>query len=295
MIDPLRDSLQLQQQAFQAQMPSVQQFFPSAPAAPAFTDSAAFGRETSFGLPGEGNPGAGNTFAQNGTDGAYAYAGQNGAVAGLMGNNGQMPFMQQYQQMMSQMMQLMNQMMQMMMQRITGGQNNAIDGGNNAVNGGNNAVDGGVNNNQNNGGNAGNFPAGDRPNGAAEITKMFGSPGANQVSVQMPAGTNGKMINVTCNAKIADRMKAAFEEVKAAGLSGCIKSFDGCFNNRNKRGGSTKSVHAWGVAFDVNASENPMGSTKMTEDQRKLAAIFEKYGFKQLPNDPMHFQYCTGY
>ncbi|MGV8121516.1 MAG: M15 family metallopeptidase [Candidatus Xenobiia bacterium LiM19] len=144
------------------------------------------------------------------------------------------------------------------------------------------------------GGAVDNSPVAGRPNGQAEVTNTFGAPGTNQTTVQMPAGPGGKMISVTCNAKIAGKMKAAFEEIKASGLSNCIKSFDGCFNNRNKRGGSSKSTHAWGIAFDVNAGSNPMGRSTMTGDQQKIAAIFKKHGFYQLPNDPMHFQYCTG-
>lgn len=152
------------------------------------------------------------------------------------------------------------------------------------------------------GGNAGTVPvtnsAGDvkdRPNGLQEIIATFGQPGTNQVTMQMPAGPGGKMISVTAHKAIIGKMKAAFEEIKARGLSGLIKSFDGAFNNRNKRGGSTKSTHAWGIAFDINAAENPMGSSRQTAGQRQLAAIFAKYGFYQLPNDPMHFQYATGY
>jgi len=166
----------------------------------------------------------------------------------------------------------------------TGGGGQAGTGGGGSIN----AINGG-------GGTVDNTPVAGRPNGQAEITKAFGAPGTNQTTVQMPAGPGGKMISVTCNAKIAGKMKAAFEEIKASGLSNCIKSFDGCFNNRNKRGGSSKSTHAWGIAFDINAGSNPMGRSTMTGDQQRIAAIFKKHGFYQLPNDPMHFQYCTGY
>jgi len=138
-------------------------------------------------------------------------------------------------------------------------------------------------------------PVKDRPHGLDEIKKTFGQPGTNQVTVKMPAGPNGKMIDVTCHAKIADKMKAAFQEIKDKGLSSLIHSFDGCYCYRNKRGGSTLSTHAWGIAFDINASENPMGSTHQTAGQKQLAEVFQKYGFYQLPTDPMHFQYCTGY
>jgi len=276
--------------------------------------------------------GGGQAFAAAGGGQAFAAAGQQPAVDQLaqnvnqlrqninqlggntpappmpnadtaVGNNNQMA--QNMNQMMNQMMQTMTQMMTQMMQMMTQMMNqmmNGMNGGNNQNNNNQNnkKIDGNNNQNNNNNNNNGttpinNLPALKRPNGLNEIINTFGQAGTNQTTMKMPAGPGGKMINVTCNGKIADRMKAAFEEIKAAGLSDNIKSFDGCFNNRAKRGGSSKSTHAWGIAFDLNASQNPMGSTKQTEGQRKLAAIFEKYGFYQLPNDPMHFQYCRGY
>ncbi len=141
----------------------------------------------------------------------------------------------------------------------------------------------------------GSIPSLTRPNGRAEIERVFGARGTNQVTVNMAAGPNGSSRSVTCHRLIADRLKAVFDEIKSLGLSNLIDTFDGCFNNRNKRGGSTPSVHSWGIAVDLNASANPMGSSSMTAGQRRLAEVFKKYGFYQLPNDPMHFQYCTGY
>ena len=138
-----------------------------------------------------------------------------------------------------------------------------------------------------------------RPNGLNGITQTFGQPGdrSNLVSVQMPAGPGGKMINVTVHKLVAGKLKAAFEEIKAAGLSDEIKSFDGSFNDRAKRGGSSKSTHAWGIAIDINAGQYPMGTSAASTSPRfkQIAAIFAKYGFHQLDNDPMHFQYATGY
>lgn len=36
-----------------------------------------------------------------------------------------------------------------------------------------------------------------------------------------------------------------------------IKTWDGCFNIRTKRGSSGISTHAWGIAVDLNAKWNP--------------------------------------
>lgn len=138
-----------------------------------------------------------------------------------------------------------------------------------------------------------------RPNGYNGIVAAFGQPGdrSNLVTVDMPAGPGGKMIPVTVHKKIAGKLKAAFEEIKARGLSGEIKSFDGTFNPRKKRGGSTWSTHAWGIAVDINAGLYPMGTpvSQTSEGHKQIAAILARYGFHQLPNDPHHFQYATGY
>jgi len=41
-----------------------------------------------------------------------------------------------------------------------------------------------------------------------------------------------------------------------------IKTYDGCWNVRNKRGQSTLSVHAFGMAIDFNATHNPFKTTR---------------------------------
>jgi len=133
------------------------------------------------------------------------------------------------------------------------------------------------------------------PNGRAEIEKMFGPAGKNQTTVKMPAGPGGKMVNVTCNQKIASRLNDVFQEIKSQGLSNEIKGFDGCYNYRSKRGGKNLSTHSWGIAVDINAGSHPMGSSRQTKGQKAIAEVFKKHGFYQLPNDPMHFQFCRGY
>lgn len=133
------------------------------------------------------------------------------------------------------------------------------------------------------------------PRGRAAMEKMFGPAGKNQVNMKMPAGPGGKMINVKCNSKIAPKLNAVYQEIKDKGLSGEIKGYDGCYNYRNKRKSKNLSTHAWGIAVDVNADSHPMGSSKQKSGQKAIAEIFQKHGFYQLPNDPMHFQFVRGY
>ena len=134
-----------------------------------------------------------------------------------------------------------------------------------------------------------------RPHGLREIQNTFGAPGRNQVRVQMPAGPGGRMIPVTCHRLIAGQLRAAFQEIRDRGLSQHIRSFDGSYNYRAKRGGRSLSVHSWGIAVDLNAGSHPMGRSRQTPGQRQIAEVMRRHGFHQLRNDPMHFQYATGY
>ncbi len=137
------------------------------------------------------------------------------------------------------------------------------------------------------------------PNGLREIMKTFGHAGSgNLEKVMAAAGPGGKEIPVSMHKKIAGQFQKAFDEIKKQGLSDEIQSFDGGYSNRSKASGSgAKSTHAWGIAFDINADKYPMGTSAARTSARfkQIAEILDQHGFKQLPTDPMHFQYATGY
>ena len=72
-----------------------------------------------------------------------------------------------------------------------------------------------------------------------------------------------------------------------------LKSWDGCFNVRMKRGGNTWSLHSWGIAVDVNAAENPLGAEpKLSPGFVRcfIDAGFDWGGDWKHPKDGMHFQ-----
>jgi hypothetical protein len=62
------------------------------------------------------------------------------------------------------------------------------------------------------------------------------------------------------------------------------------------RGGTSWSTHAFGIAVDLSSVEEYMGKTYSTTNYR-FAPIFQNHGWKWglSFNDPMHFQYATGY
>jgi hypothetical protein len=106
---------------------------------------------------------------------------------------------------------------------------------------------------------------------------------------------------VTCHRLIFGPLRGALNEVAARGLSGLIDVADtrrgGCYAPREIRagGGTTGgsiSRHSWGLAIDVNPSQNPFGGTPRMDP--RLVEIFRRWGFAwggtwTLP-DGMHFE-----
>lgn len=80
-----------------------------------------------------------------------------------------------------------------------------------------------------------------------------------------------------------------------------LDQFGGCYNFRVMRGGSNLSTHAWGIAVDVDPTNNQL---RWNKSQAKLAKadyepfwkIVESYGAVSLGRsrdyDWMHFQFC---
>jgi hypothetical protein len=57
-------------------------------------------------------------------------------------------------------------------------------------------------------------------------------------------------------------LEQAFRDLAVLGLQDEIKTFDKAYNRRYIRGSkAVLSVHSWGAAIDLNARENPLGST----------------------------------
>ena len=95
-----------------------------------------------------------------------------------------------------------------------------------------------------------------------------------------------------CNSAIVEPLKKAFKNLIERGCVSELKTFDGCFNIRKKRGLSSMSLHSWGIAIDVNAFENQLNMIP------KLSAKFVKcftdagfdWGGSWARKDGMHFQ-----
>lgn len=97
---------------------------------------------------------------------------------------------------------------------------------------------------------------------------------------------------IYCNKDLVKPLEMAFKNLISRGFVNELKTWDGCFNIRNKRGLSSPSLHSWGIAVDLNAFENGLNQIP------KLSAGFVKcftdagfdWGGTWTRKDGMHFQ-----
>ena len=106
---------------------------------------------------------------------------------------------------------------------------------------------------------------------------------------------------IYCNRDLVGPLKQAFNNLISTGYVSELKVWSGCFNIRNKRGASSLSLHAWGLAVDLNPSDNQFKKTReqMIATGRKpftdgFVKCFKDAGFDwggdwRTP-DMMHFQ-----
>ena len=97
---------------------------------------------------------------------------------------------------------------------------------------------------------------------------------------------------IYCNKDLIGPLCGALENIVNRGLTDQVKTWDGCFNIRKKRGAVSASLHSWGIAVDINAAWNGFGKTPTMS--RELVACFTDAGFdwggKWTKPDGMHFQ-----
>ncbi len=63
---------------------------------------------------------------------------------------------------------------------------------------------------------------------------------------------------IYCNRAMIQPLTNAFTNLIKRGFVNELKTWDGCFNIRKKRGLNSQSLHSWGIAIDVNAFENQL-------------------------------------
>lgn len=95
-----------------------------------------------------------------------------------------------------------------------------------------------------------------------------------------------------CNKILIGPLMQALSNIIDRGLVDELKTWDGCFNVRKKRGLKSLSLHSWGIAIDINAAWNGLG--KEPTISTRLVKCFTDCGFEWGGNwsrkDGMHFQ-----
>jgi peptidoglycan hydrolase-like protein with peptidoglycan-binding domain len=105
----------------------------------------------------------------------------------------------------------------------------------------------------------------------AEMAKFFGQVGANQATLEVPAGYPLRLAwdlakpvtRFSCHEKIRDPARhvlvRTLDHYGPARISELgLDLFGGCLNVRKMRGGSAWSVHAWGAALDFDPEQNQL-------------------------------------
>ena len=131
---------------------------------------------------------------------------------------------------------------------------------------------------------------------SAQCLKKYGDPTKESgmtlwdIPAELEVGVIPKRLY--CNKDMVAPLTQAFKNLIATGFVKELKTWDGCFNIRKKRGLASMSLHSWGIAIDVNAAWNGLGKTPV------LSAGFVKcftdagfdWGGTWTRKDGMHFQ-----
>lgn len=130
-----------------------------------------------------------------------------------------------------------------------------------------------------------------------DCLKKYGKPSENNkcmVLFDVPKDLEIGLIpkRIYCNKDLVAPITNAFKNLIDTGCVKEIKTWDGCFNIRKKRGLTSMSLHSWGLAVDINAFEN--GLNKIPKFSKGFVKCFTDAGFDWggtwQRKDGMHFQ-----
>jgi hypothetical protein len=102
---------------------------------------------------------------------------------------------------------------------------------------------------------------------------------------------------ITCHKKFVPLVRGAMRELVDLGIGDLVQSYAGCYAARHTLGDPTASLshHAWGIAIDINAADNPFGA-QPTQDMR-LVRVMERWGMiwggRFIVPDGHHFEFIA--
>jgi hypothetical protein len=131
---------------------------------------------------------------------------------------------------------------------------------------------------------------------SAQCLKKYGDPSLekNMTLWDVPQNLEIGVIpkRIYCNSDLVQPLTGAFQNLIQNGRVNELKTWDGCFNIRKKRGLSSMSLHSWGIAIDVNAAWNGLGKepTLTPEFVKCFTDAGFDWGGTWKRKDGMHFQ-----
>jgi hypothetical protein len=100
---------------------------------------------------------------------------------------------------------------------------------------------------------------------SAQCLKKYGDPTLERSLVVWDIPTNLEVgvipKKLYCNRDLISPLSKALQALISTGKVSELKTWDGCFNIRRKRGLTSMSLHSWGIAIDVNAAWNGLNKT----------------------------------
>lgn len=132
---------------------------------------------------------------------------------------------------------------------------------------------------------------------SAQCLQKYGTPSDSNPHLALwdvPAALEIGVIpkRIFCNKDLVAPLTKAFQNLISTGHVNELKTWDGCFNIRKKRGLNTMSLHSWGIAVDLNAFENGLNQTPKLSSGFVICftdAGFDWGGYWKR-KDGMHFQ-----
>jgi hypothetical protein len=144
------------------------------------------------------------------------------------------------------------------------------------------------------------WPAGTQ----AALRSFYGEPGdeSNLVLIEFPYPVyygDKRVTKTRCHKKVAPSLGRILVKLGQLGTrdsAEAVADYGGVFNFRQKRGGSSYSVHAWGAAIDLDADDNTFRDTWPLKADMPLEVmeIFAREGWCSAGAfwgyDAMHFE-----
>lgn len=135
---------------------------------------------------------------------------------------------------------------------------------------------------------------------SASLIKFYGEPGDESNLINLPAPVPMRygvreIKTIRCHRKVGDSLARALTEAYKSAPA-FVENYDGCFNFRKMRGGTSYSLHAWGAAIDLSAETNGNHTHWPTAATMPLSVMeaFAREGWLSAgafwSRDSMHFQ-----